>query len=737
VATDRTIWVTTPLGPDVLFFEHMTGHEELGRPFEYELTVLSKDPAVKAESLLGQSVTVSVQLSEAEVRHFNGFVTQFSNVGTSNEGTDATHTRYTMTLESFLGLLNRTNDCRIFQGVSALDAIKTIFREHGFSFEESLNESYRKWEYLVQYRESSFNFVSRMMEQEGIYYYFKHEEGNHTLVLADPLSTLDAFPDYEEVPYLPAEERDRADRDHLDAWRESWQVLSGAVSSRDFDFKKPKTDLTVRAQTPALDHPYNELEVYDPPGEHLTAGEGDKVVRTRLQALHAGALRVDAGGNARGIQIGALFQRGGPAMVDPDPRKFLPISMSHTLSTNRFASGGADAEDDYRCSFIAIDGARPFRTPATTMKPVVLGPQTAIVVGKAGEEIWTDEYGRVMVQFHWDRVGEKNEKSSCWVRVAQVWAGPKWGAIHIPRIGQEVIIDFLEGDPDRPIITGRVYNGDNMPPYDLPTNKTQSGIKSRSSKGGSPSNFNEIRFEDKKGSEELFVQAEKDQNTLVKNNQSLSVGADRSKSVGANETVSVGSNRTETVGADEAVTIGANQTHDVGANRTRSVGANESVTIGANETVTIGAAADETVGASKSLTVAVAYQVTVGAAMNQTIGAALAQEIGGAKSVNVGAVSSENVGGNKSVSAGGNISESAGGNVSISAGKDVGVSAKGNLSAAGGKKAVVSAGDQLTLTCGDATIELKKNGDITINGKKIQIKGSGDVIIKGSKIAEN
>jgi type VI secretion system secreted protein VgrG len=732
VASDRTIWVTTPLGPDVLFFEHMTGHEELGRPFEYDLTVLSKDPAVKAESLLGQSVTVSVQLSETEVRHFNGFVTHFSNIGS-----DASYTRYTMTLESFLGLLNRTNDCRIFQNVTALDAIKTIFREHGFPFEESLNESYRKWEYLVQYRESSFNFVSRMMEQEGVYYYFKHEEGNHTLVLADPLSTLDPLGSYEEVPYIPEEDRDRADRDHLDSWRESWQVLSGAVTSRDFDFKKPKSDLTVRAQTPALDHPHNELEVYDPPGEHLTAGEGDKVVQTRLQSLHAGSLRVDAAGNARGIQIGALFQRGGPFMVDVDARKFLPISISHTLSTNRYSSSAADAEDDYRCSFTAIDGARPYRTPATTTKPVVLGPQTAIVVGKAGEEIWTDEYGRVMVQFHWDRVGEKNEKSSCWVRVAQVWAGAKWGAMHIPRIGQEVIVDFLEGDPDRPIITGRVYNGDNMPPYDLPANKTQSGIKSRSSKGGSPSNFNEIRFEDKKGSEELFVQAEKDQNTLVKNNQSLSVGADRSKSVGNNETVSVGTNRTETVGADEAVTIGANQTHDVGSNRTRSVGANESVTIGANETVSVGANSGESVGANKSVSVGVAYQLSVGAAMNVSIGAAMAEEIGAAKAVTVGGTSSEAIGGSKSVTAGGAIAEKAGGNFQVTAGKDITLTATDDFTAKTGKKAVIDAGDQLSLKCGSATIILSKNGDITINGKKIQIKGSGDIIIKGSKISEN
>lgn len=539
---NKSIWVTTPLGPEALLFERMTGHEELGRPFEYEVTVLSPNAAVNAESLLGQSITVSMQLSATEVRHFNGIVTQFSHAGS-----DVNYTRYTMTLESRLALLNRTNDCRIFQNVSALDAIKTIFREHGIPFAESLNDSYRQWEYLVQYRESSFNFVSRLMEQEGIYYYFKHEEGHHTLVLADPLSTLDPLPGYDEVSYLPGEETDRGDEDHLDLWHESWHMTSGAVSSRDFDFTKPMSDLTVSAQSPALNHPYNDLEIYDPPGEYETVGEGENVVRSRLESLQAGALRVEAGGNARGIQIGALFRRGGLFLTDVDPKKYLPISLSHTLAVSHYASGGGEGEHDYRCSVIAIDSERPFRTPATTTKPVVLGPQTAIVVGKAGEEIWTDQFGRVMVQFHWDRVGKKDENSSCWVRVSQAWAGSTWGAMHIPRIGQEVIVDFLEGDPDHPIITGRVYNGDKMPPYDLPSNKTQSGIKSRSTKGGGPSNFNELRFEDKKGSEEVYLQAEKNYEILVKNDEHRIVGHDRTEEVKNDETITIDGNRTETV----------------------------------------------------------------------------------------------------------------------------------------------------------------------------------------------
>jgi len=241
-------------------------------------------------------------------------VTQFAHLGS-----DQNSTRYSMTLESYFGLLSRTNDCRIFQGVSALDVIKTLLREHAVPFSESLNESYRTWEYLVQYRESTFNFISRLMEQEGIYYYFKHEETNHTMVLADPLSTLDALPGYEEIAFVPAEEHDRGDRDHLDSWRESWQVLSGAVTSRDFDFKKPKSDLTVRAQAPALDHPHNDMEVYDPPGEYLTNADGEKGAQV-LQLAAEGDPSMDAESAERRKLVLAAYRPPGSGRPRSAPR---------------------------------------------------------------------------------------------------------------------------------------------------------------------------------------------------------------------------------------------------------------------------------------------------------------------------------------------------------------------------------------------------------------------------------
>ena len=504
-----------------------------------------------------------------------------------------------------------------------------------------------------------------------------------------------------------------------------WQ--SGAYAGTDYDFEKPRASLLVRQQA-NVQHKLGDGEVFEYPTGHLVASDGQAYVRARLEAIQSGVELIHGSGNVRGLGVGNLFTLTAYP-IDAQNIQYLITSAALDATNNPHETGGSTQENECHFSFSGVDSSVPFRPALATPRPRVQGPQTALVVGQSGAEIWTDKYARVKVQFHWDREGTKNENSSCWVRVAQIWAGSGWGGIHIPRIGQEVIVDFLEGDPDRPIVTGRVYNADNMPPYDLPANQTQSGIKSRSSAGGSPSNFNEIRFEDKKGSEELFVQAEKDQNTSVKNNQSLTVKVNRTKSIGGDETVSVSGNRTETVSKDETITVSGN--------RTESVGKNESVTVGQNQTLGVGASRSVSVGASES--------ISIGAAQSETVAVSKTVSVGAAYSLSVGAASSESVGGNKSVSAGGDISESAGGGVSIDAGKDVAISAGKNFTlqaaenyaASAGKKATFNAVDELTLACGDATIVLKKNGDITINGKKIQVTASGDLVLKGSKIAGN
>jgi type VI secretion system secreted protein VgrG len=537
----RNIRVKTPLGEDLLF-EQMSGTEELGRPFTYELSLLSEKLDLDLSALLGQAITVELDLFHPGMkRHWNGHVTDFGMVGLSRR-----HMRYSVTIRPWISLLSLNSNCRIFQNKTTPDIVKQIWREQGFTdFRESLTGNYRKWDYRVQYRESDFNFTSRLLEQEGIYYYFEHEDGKHTLVLADGPDAHKSFPNYDTVPFFPPGNELRRKQDHLSAWALSRRVRPGSFTHTDYDFKRPKADLTAKLKAP-LPHEHSSFEVFDYPGDYEQNSDGEQYSRVRLEEHQADYEVARASGNVMGLGAGALFKLEDYPRDDQN-KQYLVVSASHRLHTNpRATSDGGEMEVEGQ--YAMIDGTRQFRAPASTPKPRVDGPQTAKVVGKAGEEIWTDEHARVKVQFPWDREGQSDENSSCWVRVVQSWAGSKWGAQFLPRIGQEVLIDFLEGDPDRPIVTGRVYNGTNMPPYELPANQTQSGIKTRSSKGGTPENFNEIRFEDKKGSELLSVQAEKDQTTLVKHDQTTTVKNDKHVDVAKKYDLKVGEEYDITVG---------------------------------------------------------------------------------------------------------------------------------------------------------------------------------------------
>jgi type VI secretion system secreted protein VgrG len=509
----RAVEIASPLGKDVLLFYHMTATEALGRLFEFEIDLLSDKPDIKFEDLLGQRITVRLEMAQGKKRYFSGHVSGFSQSGTVGD-----LFAYHATVHPWLWFLTRSVNCRIFQDKKIPDIIKEVFRGQGFTdYEEALSGNYQPWEYCVQYRESDFNFVSRLMEQEGIYYYFKHENDKHTLVLSDSSSSHQPFPGYEKLPYYPRDSALRRERDHIYDWRISQEIQPGICALNDFNFKTPKANLHVKSAI-KHDHVMAGMEVYDYPGRYLKTDEGETYARVRIEELQSGHEMLYGEANARGFSVGSLFQLTGYARKDQN-REYLIASATHEIVSDVYETGvgGGGEADIYACSFTAVPSQQPFRPARATRKPVVRGPQTAIVVGPAGSEIYTDKYGRVKLKFHWDRYNKADENSSCWIRVAHLWAGAKWGAIHIPRIGQEVIVDFLEGDPDRPIVTGRVYNDDNMPPYDLPANATQSGIKSRSSKGGSPTNINELRFEDKKGEELIFIQAEKDEEIRVKN----------------------------------------------------------------------------------------------------------------------------------------------------------------------------------------------------------------------------
>ncbi|UVM72484.1 type VI secretion system Vgr family protein [Pseudomonas alvandae] len=552
----RLAKITSPLGPEVLLLKDMGGGEELGRLFNYELQLHSLDNAIDLNQLLGKPMCVSLQLDGGGERHFHGIVARCSqNV---DQGQFAS---YQVTLRPWLWLLTRTSDCRIFQNLTIPQIIKQVFRDLGFSdFEDALSHPYREWEYCVQYRETSFDFVSRLMEQEGIYYFFRHEQGRHVLVMADAYGAHTRAPGYASVPYYPKNEQQR-ERDHIHDWHLAQEVQPGSLELNDYDFQRPSARIDVRSAMPRP-HAAGDYPLYDYPGTYVQSSDGEHYARTRIEALQTLHEQIELSGNARGLGSGHLFSLTGFSRKDQN-REYLIVGARYYLSQESGESGVGAPSAQFESSLTCIDAQQSFRPMAITHRPIVKGPQTALVVGPKGEEIWTDQFGRVKVHFYWDRHDQSNENSSCWIRVSQAWAGKNWGSVQIPRIGQEVIVSFLEGDPDRPIITGRVYNAEQTVPYALPANATQSGTKSRSSKGGTPANFNEIRMEDKKGAEQLYIHAERNQDIVVEVDESHSVGHDRNKSIGHNETVRIGQDRLRAVQRNDALLVGGTKSDSI------------------------------------------------------------------------------------------------------------------------------------------------------------------------------
>ncbi len=569
---NRELEIATPLGEDMLLLTSMSGTEQLGRLFRFELELVSEEHQIKSADIVGQNVTIRLNMSGDKSRYFNGFVSRFTQ--TLPAGGLA---RYRATVVPWLWFLTRTADCRIFQEKTVPDIIEDVFREHGFTdFERSLSGSYRTWLYCVQYRETDFNFVSRLMEQEGIYYFFKHENGKHSLVLADSAGAHEPYPELEELEYHPADKGTRIE-ECISDWVVGTHLQPGSYALKDFDFENTKKDLQVRAKV-EREHASATFEIYDYPGEYAEVKpDGEDYARKRIEELQAQYEVFSAESDARGVCTGCTFKLIDHPRDDQN-KKYLITSANYNINAGEFYSGRqTGGEGVYSCSFTAIDATQPFRAARITPKPSIPGPQTAMVVGPSGEEIYTDEYGRVKVQFHWDRYGKADENSSCWIRVAQVWAGKNWGAMYIPRIGQEVIIEFLEGDPDQPIITGRVYNAQAMPPYDPKSNKTMSTIKSNSSKGGG--GFNEIRLEDKKGEEQIFIHAEKNLDVRVKNDRFETVIDNRHLHVEKDKFEHVDNNRNETVDADHKEEIGKDRHLKVKGKEAKEVGKSLSLTV--------------------------------------------------------------------------------------------------------------------------------------------------------------
>ena len=767
MADGRNITVSTALG-DSLLFAQMEGFDEISQCFLYEVGLISKDINIKAEDILGTPVTITVRTDSAK-RYFHGIVAEFS---FHEYREDYAH--YRAQLRPWLWFLTNRTDNRIFQKKSVVEIIEEVWKPYAHvKVEKRLKKSYPPRDYCVQYRESDLNFVQRLMEHEGIFYHFDHADGEHTLVLSDANASVKDAEGFETVKFRGEAGNVIGQDDVITELLPRASVRSGAYVHTDYDFKKPATDLMTKSEAPKS-HEAAKGELYHYPGDYIEVGAGEPMAAIRLEEAQAPHVRVDAAGNVRGLWSGVSFTLE-EFEREADNMKYLVLRSDYEMWDDQYRAGMQRQGEGFGVRLKLQPQSLAFRPERRTPRPLMSGPQTAVVVGPSGEEIFTDEYSRVKVQFHWDRLGGKDENSSCFVRVSSVWAGSGWGFIQIPRIGQEVIVDFLEGDPDMPIITGRVYNAAQMPPYGLPANATQSGWKSNSSPGGG--GWNEMRFEDKKGSEEVYFQAEKDHNELVKNNETRTIGNDFAEDVGHDAKQDIGHDRTETVGNDKSVTVGHDQSTSIGNNDTETVGVNRSLTVGSNETISIGSNSSETIGSNHSQTVALVQTITVGAARVDTVGATETRSVGAAQTMTIGASRDVTVGASESHSVGSDDSWTIGAKRSVSVGSDESMTVGGNqtenvsgdvalkigkgratdianaemmnvgkdMGVKVGKKFVLDVTDEITLKCGDAQVTMKKDGTITIKGKdisftasgKINAKADGNVNIKGAKINQN
>lgn len=738
----RSLSVTTPLGPDVLMLQSFSGNESISRLFRYHLDLASEKEGIAPKGLVGKGLTWSVRQFDKEPRFFHGVVSRFVAGPRGDRGLWT----YRLEVVPSLWFLTRTADCRIFQNKNTPDIIKTVFDDFGIKDTKlDLQGTYPKREYCVQYRETAFNFVSRLMEFEGIFYYFHHEDGKHTLVLADRKSTYSDCPEA-QVKYSPGD----LAPNHIHSWEHQYEFRPGKWARTDYNFKTPSTNLLTNTST-IVDLPgVDKYEIFDYPGDYYVKGDGEPVTKVRMEEVEAGYEVV------QGASLCCTFTPCGKFTLENhdvpgEIGSYVITSIQHRASE---ASYGATTQGaDYSNTFSCIRSGVTYRPERLTLVPQVKGPQTAVVVGPAGEEIYVDKYGRIKVQFFWDRKGKKDENSSCWIRVSEQWAGKNWGFVANPRLGQEVIVDFLEGDPDRPLVTGRVYNAEQMPPYDLPGNMTQTGIKSRSSKGGSPANFNEIRFEDKKGSELVNIHAEKDQSIEVEHDESHWVGHDRTKNIDHDETTHVKHDRTETVDNNETITVHGQRTETVDKNETIAIHMNRTETVDMNESITVSQSRTRMVTLNESVTVGVAQEITVGGLRSVTVGAAQTITVGAAQTITVGASQSISVGGDETETYGKNHTQNVTNDQSVTVGKNgtykIGESRATEVGKEDvlkvGKEMAIDAGERIVLKTGDAEIEMKKDGTINIKGKEINFQASGkfnvkadsDITMKGQNILQN
>ncbi|MYN20058.1 type VI secretion system tip protein VgrG [Rugamonas sp. FT107W] len=692
-------------GPDKLLLANaIVADEALSCDFNFQVEVLSDDALIPLKAVIGKMVTISLVRDDGTLRYFNGYVFEFRFVKT-----DGGFAFYQMVLKPWLAFLRLRSDCKVFQNLNLPELLDQTFENYlQRDYEYRLIEATPELTMAVQYNESDHNHLHRRLEAAGLYYWYEHREDGHTLCIGDDSTQAESIAGSGEISYQS--QAGSREQDGIGQWRPVRLASSGSVTVNSYDFKQSRSERMAR---PSLNE-QGAIEAYE---VYLDAGvygfrnddDGEALAHRRMDVIDARGQDFSADSNERAVQPGRSFTMtghfsGGCTACDGDApgsdkagREYLILSVRHVASNNYHDGQGTVSQ--YDNSFTCLRKTIRWRpTLGLHSKDTrIYGVQTAIVVGPKGEEIYTDEYGRVRVQFHWDRVGEFDEKSSPWVRVMSSAAGSGFGQISVPRIGQEVVVQFLDGNCDRPLIIGSVYNSANMPPWELPANKTQSGLATRSSIGGTSDHANALRFEDLKGAEEVWLHAEKDQRIEVEHDESHSVGNDRKKTVGHDETVEVKHDRAETVGNDEKITIHHNRTErvdhdehvDIGGNRIEHVGGREQVVIKMTKSERVVLAKEETIGLGKTLEIGGDYGVAVGAAMLTVVGQSQLEKVGRDKKTEVG------------------------------------------------QSYLVVAAESFEVKVGSASLKMTASGAITISGTSIDIGASGPVHINGKDVDIN
>ena len=700
----------------------LEGFEAVSQLFELRVTVVAREPLDFA-SVVRKKASVTIEVDERYVgeRHLHGIVSRLD-----YEQTDKDATQYAVTIVPWAWLLLHRSDTRIFQGLTAPDIVKKVLEAAGAAagddFHLQLQGTYTVRDYCVQYRESDWDFVCRLLEDEGIAYHFDHSVSGHKLVMLDRTSSLAPVEGARTVVFRPVQGAMRASQSdaHVSRLHVSGEIRTGKVTLRDWNFEKPSLGLEATSSS-AHD---SDLAAYDYPGLYQVKADGDAISKLRLEALEASRTHGSGDSHCPAFVAGRTFT------LSEHPNEAFNRSYLLTRVEHR-ARDSFRAVDDteepirtYRNTFEAIPASVPFRPPRVARRPQIQGAQTAIVVGPAGEEIHVDRYGRVKVQFHWDRLGKTDDKSSCWVRVAQTWASASFGAMFIPRVNDEVVVTFLDGDPDRPLIVGSVYHATNVAPYPLPDNKTRSTLKTNSTPGGG--GFNELRFEDKKGSEEVYLHAQKDSTIGVENDENHKVGHDQTLEVGNDRTKTVKHDQTVTVEHDDTLTVKHDQTAAVAHDQSLTVDNDRSVTVKGDHTESVTGKQSITISKSQSVSISDKQEISVGAKRSLTVTDDVSESFGAKLTVSVTGDVSETMSGKRTVSVSGDLAESVGGKRSVDVQGDA-------VETVSGKRSFTVTGD-VTITSGAGKVTIKPSGEIKIEGTQMTLDASGPLKIHGATV---